>query len=70
MKSLLKAVLYSPPTTQKAVLGCAYKIKQQEMDGLIEGLFDIIGETDYHHPMHENRDAFLELLKEQWADFT
>lgn len=39
----------------------------RDMDARIEELFDMLGEVDYHHSMPDNRDAFLELMKEQWA---
>ena len=37
------------------------------MDVKIEGLFEILGEVDYHHSIPENLAAFLKLMDELWA---
>jgi len=64
---IVKTILDAPPTTQKLVFGCVYKIEPGDMDARIGELFDMLGEVEYHHAMPKNRDAFLELMSEQWA---
>lgn len=65
---IVKAVLSAPPATQKTVFGHEYKIEPQGMDARIDELFDMLDETDYHHSMPENLNAFLEVMNEQWND--
>jgi hypothetical protein len=66
---IIKAILSTPPATQQAVLGKEYRIKLEEMDEMIEGLFNDLDEAEYHYPMKDNRDALLEIMKESWAAF-
>ena len=66
---IITAILSTPPATQEAVLGRAYKIDPDEMDEKIEALLDALDETEYHYPMEENRDALLALMKVHWAKY-
>ncbi len=65
---IVKAILSTPPATQEAVLGQAYKIDINDMDEKIEALLDALDEAEYHYPMEENRDAFLAIMKKQWTE--
>ena len=65
----LRAVLATPPATQKAVLGQAYKIEPEEWSERMEELFEDFIEVEYKPSIPDNWNAFLELLKAQWAAF-
>lgn len=64
---IVKAVLTAPPSTQRLIFGCEYKIKPQDMDAKIDELFDMLGEAEYHQSMPENLNTFLEVMREQWS---
>ena len=66
---LLNAVLSTPPSTQKAVLGQAYKISADEIGYKIAELFDILDEIEYTNPIPENFDIFIKLIDEQWDEY-
>ena len=65
---ILKAVLSSPPDTQKSVLGQVYSIPKKELDARIAELFEGLLEVDLHYNMQENRDEFLALMKNMWGN--
>ena len=66
---IIKIILSILPEIQRTVFGKAYKIAPNEIDFQIEELFDALDEADYFHPIHENRDMLLTVMKEQWASF-
>jgi len=61
---IVKAVLAAPPAVQNAVLGKAYQIKPDEMDGRIAELFERIDDIEYHSSMQENLADFLKFMEE------
>ncbi len=65
---VLKTILSSPVDTQKAVLGSSYNIPDKELDGRIGELFDGLSEVDTHYNVQENRDEFLSMMKQLWAE--
>ena len=64
---IIKAVLSTPPTAQKNVLGRSYEIKPEEIDDRIDELLDELDESPYHYEMPKNRDALLKLMKGKWS---
>ena len=66
---ILKAVISAPPSTQKSVLGRAYKINPKELDERINGLIEALNDVEYHHPIPDNFDAFIKLIGEEWGVF-
>ena len=66
---LLNAVLSTPPSTQKTVLGQAYKVSADEIGDKIAELFEILDEIEYSKPIPENFDVFIKLIDEQWDEY-
>ena len=65
-QQMIKTVLSTPPQTQKAVLGRAYKTDPKKVDAMIAELFDVLDEEEYFNPIPDNFRVFLKLLEEQW----
>jgi tetratricopeptide (TPR) repeat protein len=66
---LLKAILSLPPEKQIQVFERAFKIEPQQLDEVIEQMFEAFDEVEYRYAVPENYEDFLKLIDEVWEEY-